>query len=74
MRRPKEGWENPYGRAAWIFEEGADAMLDALKQSGIRVGVGGSHPDVPEAKPDSLIYPNPYKAGWLVFIPDEEVK
>ena len=76
MWRP-ENWHNPYfaeadfglGKQAiygWgfpIFEDGADTMLSEIRKMGIVIRG--------DEIPDYLIYPNPYKGGRLVFIPDE---
>ena len=88
MWRPKENWVNPYGIKIYgafvnkkeseykAFEAGADAMLEALKKKAIHI----RHPqagwvdvtsNLSEIAHDMGIYG---KAGYLTFIPEEEVK
>ena len=78
MYRSKD-WKNPYmrrdGRADYnrlqlntpdiVFEQGADAMLEALKKS------EGRHRILPQDN-DCLSNLYPEQIGYLVFIPDEE--
>ena len=78
MYRSKD-WKNPYmhrdGRADYnrlqlntpdiVFEQGADAMLEALKKS------EGRHRILPQDN-DYLSNLYPEQIGYLVFIPDEE--
>ena len=83
-----EDWSNPYEREPDIleghptyqeeraFEEGADAMLEALKQMGVRTNI---YPVPVSRKADSailaplegLIYAYMPTEGCLVFIPEE---
>lgn len=88
MWRP-ESWEEVirevWGKATQIgeqfpvgFEAGADAMLEALKElpttvygillEGLVIDKNGEFKDIPC---DANCY---RKKGWLIFIPDEEVK
>ena len=86
MWRPKEGWKNPHQEyldridtTGWsalaksmakqetypkisIFEAGADAAVEELKKRGRHLEAGVM---------PVFTYP---VSGWLVFIPDKEVK
>ena len=61
-----EGWVNPYNDKDPVFEAGADAMLEALKQEGEYVKNGGSYPCVLTR---SL---KKGESGWLVFIEEDD--
>lgn len=61
--RPKE-WSKGEGQLADVFEAGADAMLEALKEKGAWM--------TPEQM--KLLAPDrKYPYGWLVFIPEDGV-
>jgi len=85
-----EGWRNPYKHSdsvqawdipeayyfaseeEWItYEAGADAMLDILKVIGIKVEAR-SYLLADESDRRDIIVPK--SKGWLVFIPDEEIR
>ena len=75
-----ETWKNPYQHAAsipqnkffnrdyYIYEAGADAMLEALKKEGRYY----KWKRIATVKVPSL-YQEQWK-GWFTFIPDEEEK
>ena len=54
------------------FEAGADAMLEGLLAQPSNRGANVLYVDIEAAS--STIWHNPHRKGWLVFIPDEQVK
>ena len=69
--RPK-GWVNPHGAFTSdgrydIFEDGADAMLEALRKSGVPFTMTITQKIMGELPKASV-------PGQWVFIPDDEVK
>jgi len=66
-----EGWKNPYmgkvgGDLGNVYQAGADAMLEAIKQT-------GEHYSQVDAPYKTIAVLNHIKqSGWLVFIPDGE--
>ena len=78
MWRPKD-WKNPFPMVEndegvleyATYEAGADAMLEALRGSGVYMVVNENR--ILLVTPETMVYPiKCITEGTLVFIPDEE--
>jgi len=87
MHRP-EGWENPfnfmnggaipkYEKQSQSYEDGADAMLELLKDEGLHGEYLEDYIISVSVKPDDKDWAEDFltkieQRGYLVFIPEEE--